>query len=410
MRDGWKEVTLKHVAPYFTKKIDAKELNAANYISADNMLVDKGGVTDSVYVPTSGKSTLYNQNDILVSNIRPYFKKIWYAKSDGGCSNDVIVFRTIDNIADSKFIFYYLSKDDFFDYMMAGSNGTKMPRGNKKSIPDYSILLPPLPTQRKIASILSGYDNLIENNLRRIKLLEEKAQLTYEEWFVKMRFPGYETAVFDKLTALPEGWQNKNLNEVIDVIIDNRGKNPKYYSEHGIPVIDNYLITNKTYVDYSKCKRFIDEQVYNNFIRKYLKPADILITLVGNGCGSISVAPKAKSVIIQNTVGLRCNNLCNQYFLYWYLIYNRKNIQNQNRGSAQPSIKVGDLLELKILLPNSDLMNLFAIKISPIFTCIENLSSQNHLLKEARDILLPRLMSGMVDVEELEIGTLEIAD
>src|SRR5690606_41128396 len=94
----------------------------------------------------------------------------------------------------SKFLFYRLSSLDFFDFMMAGAIGTKMPRGNKNVILNFKVTLPPLETQKKIASILSGYDDLIENNLKRIKILEEMAQQTYEEWFIRMRFPRHETA------------------------------------------------------------------------------------------------------------------------------------------------------------------------------------------------------------------------
>ena len=170
---------LSEVSSYWTGKIDATTLDEKNYVSTENMMPDKAGIVTSGYVPTIGKTNSYSEKDILISNIRPYFKKIWFADKEGGCSNDVLVFRANRNI-EPKYLYYQLSKDDFFDYMVAGSNGTKMPRGNKVEIMKYRINLPPLPTQRKIASILSAYDDLIENNLKRIKLLEEKAFVSYK--------------------------------------------------------------------------------------------------------------------------------------------------------------------------------------------------------------------------------------
>ena len=134
----------------------------------------------SNYVPTSGKANSYSENDVLISNIRPYFKKIWFADKEGGCSNDVLVFRANEKV-EPLFLYYQLSKDAFFEDMVAGSNGTKMPRGNKKSIMEFKLQIPPLSTQRRIAAILSAYDDLIENNLKRIMLLEEKAFLRYKK-------------------------------------------------------------------------------------------------------------------------------------------------------------------------------------------------------------------------------------
>lgn len=402
MREGWKEVMLSDIAPYFTKKIDAKELNAENYVSADNMIVNKGGIINSVYVPISGKSTLYNQNDILVSNIRPYFKKIWFAKSSGGCSNDVIVFRTIENIADPRFIYYYLSKDDFFDYMMAGSNGTKMPRGNKNSIPEYKILLPPRPIQLKIASILSAYDDLIENNLKRIKLLEEKAQLTYEEWFVKMRFPGYENAKFDEITGLPEGWEKVKLNQITDYI--GRGISPKYVEEDGFSIINQKCIRDNK-VDKAFCKLTANGRKIHQ--DKVLQSFDILVNSTGTGTlGRVAQILSVNEIITVDThvTIVRAIESISKIFLGRTIEYNQDRIEKLGKGATnQIELSKHDLGELILIdLPTLKLQDLYENTFMPNYQVIDNLIIKNRLLKEARDILLPRLMSGMIDVEELE--------
>jgi restriction endonuclease S subunit len=144
----------------------------------------------------------------------------------------------------------------------------------------------------------------------------------------------------------------RRLDEVVELVIDNRGKNPKSYSENGIPVIDNYLITSNGEVDLKQVNRYIDEETYNSFLRKYVVDGDVLMTLVGNGYGKVAITPSDKCAIIQNTIGLRCNKYNNNKFLYYLLRNNRESLMNLNRGAAQPSIKVGDVLDLKFTFPD----------------------------------------------------------
>ncbi len=146
--------------------------------------------------------------------------------------------------------------------------------------------------------------------------------------------------------------KTKKLGDVVGYIADNRGKNPTYYTQSGIPVIDNFMITGNRKVDLSLSKRFIDENIYKNFIRKEIKENDVLVTLVGNGYGQIALAPKVKSVIIQNTVGLRSNDLSLNLYLFYLLTKYKDVITGLDRGAAQPSVKVGDLLDIEFDLPD----------------------------------------------------------
>lgn len=147
-------------------------------------------------------------------------------------------------------------------------------------------------------------------------------------------------------------FKSQKLREVIELVIDNRGRNPKEYYSTGIPVIDNYLITSNGQVNLDNVNRFIDENTYNSFLRKYIQHGDVLMTLVGNGYGKVAIAPKEKCAIIQNTVGFRCNNDNSNQFLYYLLRNNREIFMNLNRGAAQPSIKVGDILEMEFQFPS----------------------------------------------------------
>jgi type I restriction enzyme S subunit len=314
-----------------------------------------------------------------------------------GCIHDGwLYFDDFKNIT-KEFLYYKLIDLNKYYYSLS-YGGANIQNINTEIARKTKIKLPPLQTQKRIADILSAYDDLIENNLKRIKILEQAAQNIYKEWFVNLRFPGYENAVINEETGLPEGWEEKTISDVMEYKVDNRGRNPKYYTKSGIPVIDNHLIKNSPHIDFSKTKRYIDNDLFDSFIRRYLKKDDVIITLVGT-LANISLAPAEKSVIIQNTIGIRCNEFCTQEYMYCFLGANKIEIQNKNRGAAQPSVKVGDLTGMKMLIPNNILLNDFSKEIKTMFSMIQTLGKQNSQLKSARDILLPRLMNRTIEVE-----------
>ncbi len=137
--EGWGVEKLKYFSKYVSDKVESSELNIENYVGTDNMIVDMGGIELTTSFPKSGTSTKYSIGDILISNIRPYFKKIWLSDRVGGCSSDVLCIRT-KKIVSREFVFATLARDDFFNYDVAGSKGSKMPRGDKKHIMEYPIV------------------------------------------------------------------------------------------------------------------------------------------------------------------------------------------------------------------------------------------------------------------------------
>ena len=140
--EGWRMGRLGEVAQYVDKKISLADIEESVFIATENMLKDKQGIVMSTNKPDEGRGTHFQIDDILVSNIRPYFKKIWRASFCGASSNDVLCFRAKD-IFNASMLYYTLEKDAFFDYVMAGSNGVKMPRGDKEWIMKYPLLIPP---------------------------------------------------------------------------------------------------------------------------------------------------------------------------------------------------------------------------------------------------------------------------
>lgn len=161
---------LSKICEFVKEKVDTIELNVNNYISTENMITNRGGVVEAASLPNVNQTQAYKLGDVLVSNIRPYFRKIWQADRDGGCSNDVLVFRAKQYI-DSIYLYYVLSDDNFFNYAMLTSKGTKMPRGDKKAIMKYEVPEYDEKTQKRISRLLRCIDeriqinNTINNNL-----------------------------------------------------------------------------------------------------------------------------------------------------------------------------------------------------------------------------------------------------
>ena len=154
---------LSDICSYYKKKVDVPGLTEENYISTENMLPDKNGVITATSRPKTTQTQGYQERDVLVSNIRPYFKKIWFADRRGGCSNDVLVLRAKEGV-DARYLYYLLADDNFFDYSMATSKGTKMPRGDKKALMEYEVPDYGLEDQQKIAGLLSALDEKIQLN------------------------------------------------------------------------------------------------------------------------------------------------------------------------------------------------------------------------------------------------------
>lgn len=159
--EGWDVVELRDVGYFVKEKMEVINLEPPNYISTENLLSDYGGVTASNKLPTTEKVTAYKKNDILVSNIRPYLKKVWQADKNGGASNDIIIIRAKPSI-NISFLSFAIKNDDFIDYMMKGAKGVKMPRGDLNLISIFPVAVPTSPKeQQAIADCLSSLDNLI---------------------------------------------------------------------------------------------------------------------------------------------------------------------------------------------------------------------------------------------------------
>lgn len=167
----WKIGKLSDIAEYSNDTISTEFTSFENYISTENMLPNRGGISRASSLPTGNTVKSYRTTDVLISNIRPYFKKIWFALFSGGCSNDILVFRSKKD--SPAFVFNVLNQDDFFEYVMSGANGSKMPRGDKKHIMQYKVIIPSAKTIKEFENIaITFLEKFSNNNQENVRLAE----------------------------------------------------------------------------------------------------------------------------------------------------------------------------------------------------------------------------------------------
>lgn len=391
---------LSECADYATDR--TKNITIENYISTENMVPYKGGITIASSIPEAKTASAYKPNDILLSNIRPYFCKIWLADREGSCSNDVLVVRAKKEI-NSKFLYYVLSDKNFFNWDNITSKGTKMPRGTPKAIMKYFVPDVDINVQKKIANILSRYDEAIENNNKRIKLLEQMAQNLYKEWFVRFRFPCYEYCEFEN--GIPVGWKVEKL-ENFGIVLES-GSRPSggvdINLEEGIPSLGAECIKGLAEFDYSNIK-YIPLEFYDKMKRGKNKGNHILLYKDGAYIGKVTLFrnqfPFKKYAINEHVFFL---NSKNGNYLNWLFFTLKQDsyfnlMQNLNRNAAQPGLSQPDICRIKIRIPQEDIVIKFNQIVEPILNTVFYLAKANQNLSKQRDLLLPRLMSGKIEV------------
>ena len=393
---------LSEVSVYRKDRIGSDKVNKENYISTENMLSNRGGVENATTVASAKSFPACKKGDILLSNIRPYFKKIWYATQEGGCSNDVLVVKAGKTV-DSKFLYYVLSDNNFFNYSTVTAKGTKMPRGSQNAIMKYWVPNLDLPTQKKIADILSSYDELIKANNERIELLEQTVQELYKEWFVRFRFPGYENAKFEE--GIPEGWSYVRFGKAIDIIDGDRGVNyPKqeeFYPEGDCLFLNAGNVTTKGF-DFSSCAYITKEK--DAILRKgKVQHGDVLLTTrgtVGNVAFYNETMTFSEMRINSGMVILRNLGVVSPEYIYTSLRheYLQKLMTMYASGSAQPQLPIKDMKRMKIIKSDTKTMERFTEMSADIYNQISLLIMKNQTLAKQRDMLLPRLMSGKLEV------------
>jgi type I restriction enzyme S subunit len=295
--------------------------------------------------------------------------------------------QNIDHTVLGKKFLYYLFNTRLVRGQISGSaTGTKVRHTAPKRICKIKVTIPvSVAEQKRIGEVLAAYDNLIENNRRRIQLLEQAARLLYREWFVHLRFPGHERATITD--GVPEGWEKKPLSKIADIIM---GQSPEsvYYNSDG-----NGLPFHQGVKDFGF--RFPSHQVYCTMHNRLAEPGDILFS-VRAPVGRINITTD-RIVIGRGLSAIRSKS--NQQNLLFYALRNHFFREDMiGTGVIFAAITKKDLYQVRLLQPPDLVAGMFMEHVCPIDSQIENLHRATEALVQARDLLLPRLMSGEVVV------------
>ncbi len=279
----------------------------------------------------------------------------------------------------------YLFKSSYIRNQLSNSSvGTNITNLNQGILQNLVVPIPPLPTQRRIASILSAYDDLIENNLKRIKLLEEAAQNIYKEWFVNFRFPGFEKVKIKG--GMPEEWEKKKINKVFYII---KGRKPKNDLSSPSPISQLYLLVD---VLERQLLRYTEDEKLPQ-----CEPGETVMLMDGSRSGCIFRGVKGA---IGSTLAVFkiMNDEINLPYAYQYFKSKENEIRSKNTGAAIPHANKSYIIDMDILIPDPKTIQGFNAVISPMNSLIENLFDANKILRDGRDILLPRLMNRTIDI------------
>ncbi len=373
------------------------------YISSNIKRVYKGG------------GAKFQAGDTLFARITPCLengKITQFSGSNGEIgfgSTEFFIFRHKGGISDPGYVFYLASSDILrkpAEKSMSGASGRQ--RADIASIKDLEIPAPPLPTQRKIAAILSAYDDLIENNTLRIRILEEMAQALYREWFVKFRFPGHEKVrmVESELGMVPDGWEVKRLGDIAKI---NASSIKKGCEPEEINYIDIASVSIGQ-IDKIEHLAFADAP---SRARRIVKHGDIIWSTVRPNRKSYSVILSPPSNLIVST-GFAVITPKHAPYTYLYHALTTDDfvgyLINHTTGAAYPAVNSGDFENALILHSPNALLELYHTIVGDLFDHKQIMQQKNLVLRRTRDVLLPKLISGEIDIEGINIiiGGLQI--
>ena len=379
---------LSNVSCYVTEKISVDSIDISEYITTDNLLQNKKGRVIAEKLPTQ-KVTRFKKNDILIANIRPYLKKIWQADIDGGASSDVLVVRPND-VIDNNFLYYALTQDSFFEYVMKGSKGTKMPRGDKSQIMDFVIPNLEIDEQIKIGKLLKSIDQKIQINNQINQELEAMAKTLYDYWFVQFDFPdqngkpykssGGKMVYHPELKReIPEGWGVESVGNLLDKVTKaEKIENNSIEFIGEIPVID-------------QSQKYIAG--FTNNEKALLQPQDGHV-IFGDHTRVVKYINFDYARGADGTQVLISNNENISNVLLYHMI---EDFDLSNYGYAR---HFKFLKEKTVIVPDKEVSSKFETQANVIYEKIKNNIFENLELTQLRDWLLPMLMDGQVKVEK----------
>jgi len=366
-------------------------------------------ITEADYRDTH-KRTQLEPNDILITNSgtigrmalvpsKPETDRTTFQKS-------VAIIKPNSAYAAPQWLYYCLKATK--DELIAWAGGTAQKNLLLRDLRAFKVQVPPLPTQHKIAGILSAYDDLIENNTRRMKILEEMAQRIYREWFVHFRYPGHEKdKLVDSRTELgmiPEGWEVEKLSKLVGT---QYGYTESASGDKIGPKFVRGTDINKT--SYIKWDAVPYCRIESAEYPKYkLQPGDIVVIRMADPGKAGIIEKEIEAVFASYLIrfGIRSRSL-SPYYLFYFLMSERYQnyASGASTGTTRKSASAGVLTDIDILIPNDNIREQFEGQITALRQMLTNLLEKNANLRKTRDLLLPKLISGEIDVSELDIET-----
>ena len=380
--------SLRDICDYVVTRTNIIE----NYISTENMLPNKGGVCDTLKVPSGGIGTKYQVGDILISNIRPYYKKIWQADCEGACSTDVLCLRANENV-DSRFLYYLLTQQSFFDYVMCGTKGCKMPRGDKQQIMQWPIHLPSLVEQKKIAGVLSVLDAKIQVNRSINDNLEQQAEALYKSWFVDFEPFKDGNFVESELGLIPEGWNVGGIYKYVDVIYGAPYKSSLFNEDkEGYPLIRIRDLK-------SFAPQFYTTEILPQ--TEYIIAGDVVAGMDAEFTPHIWQGEKG-------VLNQRCCKFKGQhqwvsnYYLLNLIKPELEYVQSYKTGTTVSHLGKADIDRFNVIIPPESVVKAFSCIVDSLLEQKIKCADEIRNLTAIRDSLLPKLMSGELKINEIE--------
>ena len=360
------------------------------YIRARDIKNGRINSDDFVYITKETQSKIkkyiVNEGDIIITIVGASVGDTAYVSSEfegvNLTENAVRLTMFNGNIVNSAYLSYYIGQSFMKRHMEILASGAAQPKLGIYKIEGIKVLLPKVEIQHRIASILSTYDALIENNSARIRVLEEMAENLYKEWFVRFRFPGHENVEMEN--GLPKGWKVQHYSDVSDISAG--GDRPKKYSKSptgmcSIPIYSNGIE---------------DDGLYGyTDIAKVFAPC---ITISARGTVGFVALRRIPFVPIVRLLSVVPHKSVNEFYLYFASKANNL----EGNGTSQQQLTVPMLKKRKIIIPTKGILTMFHEQASLIYKEIDNLQKQNSLLARQRDLLLPRLMSGKLEVKDIQ--------
>ena len=354
---------------YVKEKVKTETLDKKNYISTENMLSNKGGITLASSLPSTEYTSKYQAGDILISNIRPYFKKIWKAEYDGGCSNDVLVLRANDDCY-IDFLYYALASDSFFDYATATAKGTKMPRGDKTAIMDFEVPYFDFKIQVHIAGILKSLDEKIALNNKINDNLEQQAAALFAYFYDRA-----ETEV--------------GFTEIIQILGGGTPKTKESTYWDGDILFFTPKDVNCPYT--ISTEKTITEDGLNHCNSRLYPVNTVFVTARGTvGKVCMSGVPMAMN---QSCYALVGKNL-HQLMVYFYTLATVERLKHKASGAVFDAITTRDFSSEYISKLSEQDERAFIKIVEPMFQMMLSNVFENKKLENLRDTLLPKLMTG----------------